>query len=156
MVQKDINRFNKLILTGFYSGFSPIAPGTFGTIVAIPFSLFFNIVFNPYFYLFFIIFLIVYGSIISAKYEKIKKEQDPSEIVFDEIIGFMIATFKIKLSFPLYITAFVIFRIFDITKILFIKKIENSLPSGLNIILDDCVAGIYTLIIIKIVMYFIK
>ncbi len=150
MVQKELT-FHKFLASGFGSGFSKFAPGTIGTLVAIPFSLFFNYNFNSKIYFILILFFIIYGSFICYEMQKFYKEQDPSWIVIDEIVGFLISTFTLKISFWNYFWAFMIFRFFDIVKPLFIKKLEEKLNCGFDIMLDDCLAGIYTLIIMKII-----
>jgi len=149
MVQKDLT-LNRFIASGFGTGFSKFAPGTIGTLVAVPFAIFFNYNFNSIFYLFFILFLIFYGSFICYEIQQFYKESDPSWIVYDEIVGFLIATYTIKITFWNYLLAFMIFRFLDITKPLYIKKIEEKLNCGFDVMLDDCLAGLYTLIILKI------
>ncbi len=150
MVQKDLT-IHKILASGFGSGFSKFAPGTVGTLVAIPFSLFFNYNLNSTFYFFLILFLIIYSSFICYEIQNFYNETDPSWIVLDEIIGFFIATFTVKITFLNYLLAFLIFRFFDIIKPLGIKKIEEKLNCGFDVILDDCLAGVYTLIIMKII-----
>ena len=78
------------------------------------------------------------------------KSKDPSFVVIDEFVGMWIALIISDQLF-LIIMSFLLFRFFDITKFLGINKIEK-LNGSLGIMLDDIVAGIYTLIII----FFIK
>lgn len=152
MVQKKLNlNVHEFIASGFCSGYVKFAPGSAGTLIAIPLSLFFNYFFNPVIYFFIIIFLIIYGSFICYEIQDFYNEDDPSWIVIDEIVGFFIATFTIKISFWSYFFAYIIFRLFDIFKPLYIKTIEEKLNCGFDIMLDDCVAGVYTLIILKII-----
>ncbi len=85
------------------------------------------------------------------KFEKNGVEnKDPSFVVVDEFAGMWISLILVDGIF-LILTSFLLFRFFDITKILGINKIEN-LNGSLGIMLDDIVAGIYTLIIV----FFIK
>ncbi len=147
MVQKKLDPITEIIGTGFYSGYSDFAPGTMGTLVAIPFAIFFNYIFNPIIYFIFILGLIIYGSFISWELENYFEERDSQKIVIDEIIGYLIATFNIKFTFFKYIIAFLIFRFFDITKPFFIKNLEKKYNPGFSVIIDDVIAGIFTLII---------
>ncbi len=149
MVQKIIIFF----VTASYVGYIKYAPGTFGTIIAVPISIFLNKFLSSTTYLSLIIFLIFSSSYICYYYEKITNKKDPSEIVLDEIIGFLIASFKIKIAFLPYFISFILFRFFDITKIFFIKRVEEKLPQGISVVIDDCLAGIYTLIIIKLIFW---
>ena len=71
-------------------------------------------------------------------------KKDPSEAVIDEVVGMGISLLFVPKSIALYIVAFLLFRFFDITKIYPIKKFEK-LPGGWGIMLDDVVAGIFSL-----------
>ena len=106
-----------------------------------------------YFARFLILIPILVISFISLnmKFEKNGVEnKDPSFVVVDEFAGMWISLILVDGIF-LILTSFLLFRFFDITKILGINKIEN-LNGSLGIMLDDIVAGIYTLIIV----FFIK
>ena len=78
------------------------------------------------------------------------EDKDPSFVVIDEFVGMWISLIFVD-GILLILTSFFLFRFFDITKILGINKIEK-LNGSLGIMLDDIVAGIYTLIIV----FFIK
>ena len=75
-------------------------------------------------------------------------QKDPSRIVIDEIIGFMIANYLAPARALSVISAFVIFRVFDIAKVYPASRIQK-LPGGTGIVLDDIVAGLYTFAIVQ-------
>ena len=94
-------------------------------------------------FLFFV--LGVYSSQQVAKYMQV---HDPSEVVIDEAVGMGISLFMLPHSYGLYLLAFIVFRIFDILKPSFIYQVQN-LPGGWGIMLDDVLAGLFTLAIVS-------
>ena len=137
------------IATGLYSGFSKIMPGTVGTLTAVPFAILLYSIFSKIFIIIFLIILTLYSFFICYDVERIFRKKDPSQIVIDEWIGFFISVFSVPISFKNYIFAFIIFRIFDILKPFPVKNLE-AVPQGIGVVLDDFMAGIYTLVIVKI------
>ncbi|MEW5766552.1 MAG: phosphatidylglycerophosphatase A [bacterium] len=136
----------RLTATGFYTGYSPLAPGTVGSVVGIGLYLGFNLLAWPL-YLLSLIVCLAGGIWICSRAEDIYKEKDSSRIVWDEITGYLVAMFGLN---PAFIpVAFVIFRIMDIVKPYPIQLTER-LPGGWGIMLDDVLAGLATNIIIRI------
>ena len=135
------------LVTGAGAGYFPRIPGTIGTLVAIPFSLALNRIAannSP------LAVLIVVGSILcaiwlSTKGAVILKQKDPQFIVIDEIVGFLVANFLVPPRLTALVWSFVLFRLFDITKVFPTNRLEQ-LPGGAGIVLDDIMAGLYTLI----------
>ncbi|MEO6849395.1 MAG: phosphatidylglycerophosphatase A [Mucilaginibacter sp.] len=78
---------------------------------------------------------------------------DPSKVVIDEAAGMCISLLFVPVKVIYILTAFVLFRFFDIVKPLFIKRTEQ-LPGGWGIMLDDVVAGVYTNILLQAVLWF--
>ncbi len=146
------------LATGFYSGKSPICPGTCGTFVIYLITLFVSTIFNinpPLYISLPLALIVIYLSIVISnavlKLEIYGKNKDPKEIVIDEFAGYL-TTIAILPWTPIALTiAFVMFRIFDATKLGFIKRCENY-PDGYGITFDDVaagvVAGIYTLVFV--------
>ncbi len=146
---KKFNNFKWFILTGFFSGLLPKAPGTWGSLVGIIIA-YFVIVYmpNPNLTIF---LLCVLFSIIGYKYtndyEALSKTHDDKRIVIDEIAGVLLTISLlgnlkedslIKLFF-----AFVTFRFFDIYKPSIIGKIDKKAPGGLGVMGDDIIAGLF-------------
>ena len=142
--------FSKYFVTLFGIGYAPIAPGTLGSIFAI-LIWYISIKFiNIYlFYLILIISLSVSFKLINI-YLISEVKDDPSEVIIDEFIGQSIPLLFL-IDFNLYelLLAFCAFRFFDITKIYPINRAEN-LSGAKGVIIDDIIAGIYSLIIIMI------
>ena len=144
-------KFHLFLGTGFYSGYSPCFPGTVGTIVSIPFAIFLSEFLSPVLYFILLVFFIFYSSFICWDVERLLCKKDAKEIVLDEWIGYFISTFTVPITLKSYFTAFVLFRIFDIWKPFPIKIIDERGGRGIGVVLDDVVAGIFTLIIMKII-----
>ncbi|GHV30687.1 phosphatidylglycerophosphatase A [Bacteroidia bacterium] len=141
--------FHKIIATGFGSGYCPIAPGTAGAILATiiwwGLSLFFPAQsLLPTTGLLIIAFTIL-GIWSSGVMETIWGE-DPSRVVVDEMVGVWIPLLLVSDGNIYYgLAALALFRLFDIFKPLGIRKMENF-KGGIGIMLDDILAGIYSLI----------
>jgi len=139
----------KFLATGFYSGLSPVAPGTIGTIVAMILAL---IWLQKYTIgLPIVIILTVVGIVISHWAEDIYGEKDCPKIIIDEWAGYFVAMFGLGIN--MLIPAFILFRIFDIAKPPPIKNFQE-LHGGLGIMLDDIVAGIMANLLINLILFF--
>ncbi|MBI5682604.1 MAG: phosphatidylglycerophosphatase A [Deltaproteobacteria bacterium] len=149
---------NKAVIflsTGFYTGYSPIAPGTVGTILGIPLGIFLSR-FNTISQMLVIVILFFVFSFISGKAEEILGKKDASTIVCDEILGFLAAMFLIPYAFFNIIAVFFLFRLFDIWKPFPIRMIENRIKSGYGIILDDVIAGVYANAVLRIAFWVVE
>ena len=138
-----MNKLIKFLATGFGSGYSPCLPGTAGSLVAALFVYFYKLD------LWHILILILLGIYICNKAELLFKKHDSPHIVFDEFCGIFIATWK--LTTPLsFVTAFILFRFFDMTKPYPINKLQ-VLPGGLGIMADDIAAGLIARFLVEII-----
>ncbi len=138
------------IATGFFSGKTGFAPGTFGTIAAIPFALLFLII-PPYLHAIYVTCFILTAIYLADKAQKIIDEKDPGCIVIDEIAGYVVALSIVPVTLYTIFAGFLIFRFFDIIKPLPVKYFEDNFSGGAGIVLDDIMAGILTAIILKII-----
>lgn len=132
------------IATGFFVGKIPFMPGTFGSLVAVPFV----IAMSPLHIaikLAITLSVFILGIIVSNIYTSITKLDDPSCIVIDEIVGvFLIfSIFPAKVSY--LIAGFILFRIFDILKPFPVSFFDN-IKNGFGIMADDIVASCYAII----------
>ena len=132
--------------TFFYLGKLPIAPGTWGSMGALILWLFLPV--TTLVHISVILELFVLGVYSSHKVAKYMQVHDPSEVVIDEAVGMGISLFMLPHSYGLYLLAFIVFRIFDILKPSFIYQVQN-LPGGWGIMLDDVLAGLFTLAIVS-------
>lgn len=132
---------------GFGSGLFPRAPGTFGTLAAIPLVLALSLVSWPM-YAAIVVISGVVGIWMCAYTSKAMKVPDHPSIVWDEIVGFAIAMFMLPMDAITIVLAFIIFRFLDIVKPGPIGWCDIRLSGGLGIMLDDVLAGIATALIL--------
>ena len=145
-----------IVATGFYTGYLPRAPGTWGTIlIGLPLCIGTRLLGHEFFLLVFI-GLVCLSVFSSAFMEKMLEEKDPSCVVIDEISGFFAAMAFIPLTAVDVISACALFRLFDIVKPYPIGWIEKRFPGGWGITLDDILAGLYANILIQIIGLFLK
>lgn len=144
------NTMHQLFGTFFGLGFSKFAPGTVASIVA---CLLFYAIETPIWVAIPAIILLFFLGIRSADVLETKYEKDASCIVIDEVVGMWIAVLLIPHDWRYFLAALVLFRIFDISKIFFIKKAEN-LKGGLGVMADDVVAGIYSNLLLHLFIWF--
>ena len=135
-----------MIALGFGAGLYKKAPGTLGTLVAIPFFLAINKV-DIYLQLLFAVMVFILGILSSNITSKSLKLKDPSCIVIDEIAAFLFLLILINPNVYQLIYAFILFRIFDIWKPYPISWLENRYSGGFGIMIDDIAAGLMALII---------
>ena len=129
---------------GFGSGLLPKAPGTFGTLAAIPLYLLLAPS-SVSIYLVSVIVMSIAGIYICGQAAKDAGVHDHGAIVWDEIVGFLITMFMIPLSWKSVIVGFILFRIFDIFKPWPISFTDKNVHGGLGIMLDDIIAGLAAL-----------
>jgi len=148
--------FHFLIATGFGSGYFPKAPGTAGAIFATLLWLGLSRLFEPHYLPVVIAFLIILFTFLGAWSSGIVETylgKDPAIVVIDEMVGVWIPLLVVKSDNKYYIlyalAALVLFRLFDIFKPLGIRKME-TVKGGWGIMLDDLLAGLYSLIILLI------
>jgi phosphatidylglycerophosphatase A len=141
----------KFFGTGFFSGFFPFAPGTFGSMVAVLIYLIpgfdISFVIGSAILLFFCI------GLFSAEIIEKAIGHDPSIVVIDEFVGMWISLIFIPKIWYLVVIAFFLFRFFDITKI-FPANIFDRRKGGFAIMFDDVIAGVYANIVLQILIYF--
>ncbi len=129
-------------------GEMPVAPGTFGSLVAVPLI----VLTTGHSILFFLtlVVLIVIGIWSSSVAVRDFGQQDPGNVVIDEVCGMMISFLLVpSVDWKVLIAGFIGFRFFDIVKPLPIRLFERF-PSGYGIVLDDLAAGLYTNLILQV------
>ncbi|MGB2742306.1 MAG: phosphatidylglycerophosphatase A [Cognaticolwellia sp.] len=126
---------------GFGSGLAPKAPGTFGTLAAVPLFLLLTPLDNML-YLALVVLMSVTGIYICGKAAKDAGVHDHGAIVWDEFVGFLITMFLIPVTWQTLLVGFALFRFFDILKPWPISYLDKNCHGGLGIMLDDIVAGV--------------
>jgi len=139
----------KAIATVCGVGYLPAAPGTWATAVGVAIA--YGLGNNLPAYTIVLLILLILGIMTSGLLEKLLNQIDPGIVVIDEVVGVMIALWGLPLIWPVMICGFFLFRAFDMFKIYPINKLEAQ-PGGWGIMLDDCMAGVYTNIILRIAL----
>jgi phosphatidylglycerophosphatase A len=146
-----MNRFFLLLIaTGFGVGYSPIIPGTLGTLIAIPVYYLLSNIQSPIYEITLIgfFFLSVW---ISENAEIFFGKKDDQRIVIDEMMGFLITMLWVPKVTHFIVIGFFLFRLFDILKPFPIRHLEKRLKGGFGVVLDDVMAGVYANIILHLV-----
>ena len=157
-----IKKFKLLFITFFFTGKIKFAPGTIASFITCFLFLLLINIFN-----FTIIFLITlvaffYSFIaINNSFNEFESD-DPQEIVIDEVVGQILPLLAIPIYETLYplpnifyfVSAFLLFRLFDIWKPYPINYIDNNIKGSLGIMLDDIFAGVYATIILSLILFF--
>jgi phosphatidylglycerophosphatase A len=125
---------------GFGSGLAPRAPGTFGTLAAVPLYLALS-QFAPVVYLALVIAVCVAGIWICQRAADQLGVHDHPGIVWDEFAGLLVTMIPAPLWWPWTLAGFVLFRLFDIWKPWPISWADRHCEGGLGIMLDDVLAG---------------
>ncbi len=142
----------KLLGSGFYTGYFPIASGTFGTLAALLIYLIPGFE-NPLIIISAIVVFFIYGVYVGNKFE-IEYGKDPSECTIDEVVGTWISYLLLPKAIGIIVITFFLWRALDIVKPYPARKLEN-LKGGMGIMIDDVVSGFYTLIIMHLMVYFL-
>jgi phosphatidylglycerophosphatase A len=140
---------------GFGSGLSPKAPGTMGTLAALPFIILAHWIGFPLWLLFLITTLA--GTWLADKSSKDLGVHDHSGIVIDEFAGMMLTLLFVPLTWFSVILGFALFRLFDIWKPWPIRWADQKVHGGLGIMLDDLLAGLFAGLLLFLIsrLYFI-
>jgi phosphatidylglycerophosphatase A len=139
---------------GFGSGLSRFAPGTMGTLAAIPFAVLLKNLPVAGFWIL-LCFLFVVGVFLCDVSSKRLGQHDPGGIVWDEMVAYWLTVAFIPFSWPWWVLAFVLFRFFDIVKPWPIRRVERRFGGGLGIMLDDIVAALYAMLFLYLAQRFL-
>jgi len=141
---------------GLGSGLSPKAPGTVGTIAALPIYWFFLQDLSLPMYLAVLVLTSLIGVYLCHKTAKDLNVHDHGGIVFDEWVGMWITLLLVPQGWQWLLLGFVLFRFFDIIKPWPIKYFDEKVAGGLGIMLDDIVAGLIALGCLQLVVYLVN
>ena len=138
--------------TGCFIGNTPFAPGTFGTILGLPLCFLLAETELPV-AVFLIVIFIIFAVLIAHNAEKILKKNDPGCIIIDEIAGIVVTFIGLKFNIISALTGFIIFRFFDILKPFPIRFLEEKVPGGAGVVIDDIMAGIYSNLVLRVLLF---
>jgi phosphatidylglycerophosphatase A len=142
---------NKLILlaaTGFGLGYSPKAPGTLGTLAALP-LIWGSACLPPGTGVFFLVCFVLAAVYVADQAEKILGCKDPGVIVIDEMAGYWVTMCLVPVTFVTLLAGFAAFRCFDIFKIPPVRYFEKNFSGGAGVVLDDIMAGVLAALTVK-------
>lgn len=135
------------IALGFGAGLAPAAPGTFGTLVAIPIALLLRAYAGDAAFIAVIVVLFAVGAWASQVTGRNLGVPDAGCIVIDEVAAFLLVLFFTGTDWTQIALAFLVFRIFDIFKPPPIRQLDAALKNGVGVMLDDLLAAGYTLVV---------
>jgi phosphatidylglycerophosphatase A len=141
-----------LLSLGFGSGLSPWAPGTAGTLIAIPMYWFAsNLAISGY--LTIVVLATLVGFFLCGYTALVLGVHDHPAIVWDEVVGYFITMIAAPPGWVWIVWGFVLFRLFDILKPWPIGWLDRRLKGGVGIMLDDVLAGAFALICLQLTVF---
>lgn len=156
MTQPSERRWNNhwvhFLAFGFGSGAAPKAPGTFGTLAAIPVYLLLAQLPMPA-YLAVIVVAFVLGIYLCGQASRDMGVHDHGGIVWDEFVGFWITMIAVPTQWMWIVIGFILFRFFDIIKPFPIGWFDKRIHGGLGIMIDDVIAGFFALAVIQLTLF---
>lgn len=141
-------RPDSIVACGFGTGAAPFAPGTFGTLIGIPFYwlmqdlslLSYSLVLVLFFW---------FGVWVCQTTADALHVHDHPGIVWDEVVGYLVTMMLAPAGWQWWLVGFLLFRLFDIVKPWPISVLDKRVAGGFGIMIDDVLAGIYALLCIK-------
>ena len=131
-------------------GWLPLAPGTWGSLVCLPFAWFLIPLFGTIELIIICCGLFLLGAWACERYSRLTGTHDSSHCVIDKFLGQLLVLSFLPLSFYLYFFAFVLFRFFDIYKAWPANWVDSNVDGGVGIMLDDVIAAVQALVILAI------
>lgn len=153
MAQFNLKKFTHFCALGFGLGLAPKAPGTFGTLAAIPF-IFLTMMAPLWLQLAVAIAICAIGIWFCDVASRDAGVHDHPAIVWDEVAGFYITMIGAAISWQTLLVGFILFRFFDIVKPWPITLLDKHVKGGFGIMVDDILAGIFSLICLQLVVYY--
>jgi len=139
---------SSLLATWFGSGLLPWAPGTWGSLAAVPFGVALFWLSGPFGLLAATVAVFIIGLWASHAYEQVMAIKDPGAIVIDEVAGQWLVLIPAGLN-PVFIAlAFVLFRAFDVAKPWPVSWADRHLKGAFGIMADDIIAGLYAMAVL--------
>ena len=137
----------RFIAFGAGAGLAPVAPGTFGTLLALPLYWLLQPWLAPLEYLLLLAAFFALGIWACGVTGRALGVADHGGMVWDEVVAFLLVLFFVPTGLAWQATAFLVFRVFDILKPAPIRYYERTFKNGFGVMLDDLVAAFYTLLV---------
>ncbi|WP_372760078.1 phosphatidylglycerophosphatase A [Pseudoalteromonas sp.] len=144
----NLKRPHQFFGLGFGTGLAPKAPGTFGTLAALP-LIFITMHYPLWLQIVFAVVISVFGMWACGKTADDLGVHDHPAIVWDEVAGFYITMIGAALSWQTLLVGFLLFRFFDIAKPGPIRVLDKRAHGGFGIMIDDILAGVFSLICLQ-------
>jgi len=138
---------------GLGSGAAPYAPGTFGTLAAVPIYLLLIQSLDWPAYGIVVVAMFALGVWLCDRTEHDIGVHDHSGIVWDEFVGYLVTMFYAPTGWLWIVAGFFLFRLFDIWKPFPVRQVERRYRKGFGIMIDDVVAGIYAALALQGLVY---
>jgi phosphatidylglycerophosphatase A len=139
---------------GLGVGRSPVAPGTFGTLIGLP-LVWLQSSLDPLFAVMLAVAFGLFAVPVAGRAARYLDSNDDGSIVIDEIAGYLVAMTAVPLTAWSILAGFVLFRLFDIIKPPPIGLCERKIKGGAGIVADDIAAGIMTNIVLQAGMWWL-
>lgn len=139
-----------LVAFGFGVGLAPVAPGTWGTLLALPIYWLVSPRLEPVEFLLMLVVLFALGVWACEMTGRAIGVSDHGGMVWDETVAFLLVLFFIPAALPWQAAAFLLFRLFDILKPPPIRYYDQALKGGFGVMLDDLIAASYTLLVLAV------
>ena len=156
-----MNKISQIFSTLFFIGYIKWAPGTFGSFFSLITIIFLHNIINKNEFIIIFICILLMATIFIKIYSKSVNNHDAKEIIIDEFLGiYLIIIFSYDFNifnneFLKIFLIFLFFRIYDILKPFPANWIDKNMINSYGIILDDIVAGIYTIITLALINVFV-
>lgn len=137
-----------LIATFGGAGLIKPAPGTWGSLAALPFAWFLLAAGGPVVLVFAAVLLFAAGCWATAVYIDAVGGDDPQTVVVDEVVGQWLTLAVVLPDIRFFVAGFVLFRLFDVVKPWPIRTIERRTPGAFGVMIDDVLAAVYAAIIL--------
>ena len=144
-------RWSLALATFFGAGYSPVAPGTAGSLAAIPLIVLLRAT-PTWVELAAGVLLCLAGVRSATVTERLLGSEDPGPVVIDEVVGMLVTMFAVPLTWSAVAAGFFAFRIMDIVKPFPARRFER-LGGGLGIMADDVAAGVYANLVLQTVLW---
>ena len=135
----------------FGAGLSPLAPGTAGTLAAIPLWWVMATYLEAPGYVLATVLLLALGVLAATRVSAAAGLKDPGVVVIDEVVGFLVTMTLVAPTFRALVLGFLVFRTLDVFKPMGIRQLER-MPGGLGIVMDDFAAGVMGNLIVRLVI----
>jgi len=137
----------RILALGFGTGLAPIVPGTFGTLVALPFIFLFSA--GPlWFYLIGIVGVSAIGIWAAETACNDMGAHDHNSIVWDEVAGYLVTMLLLPLTWQWLLAGFILFRLVDILKPWPINLLDRNVHGGFGVMIDDIAAGVVCCVVL--------